>query len=104
MAVSENIVSFSDIMQGWKTQLDSFLYNNFYTHYKIMRMQYKADRLLSDLFREYVQRPFQLPPGVQRRIDNAKEPLERIVCDYIAGMTDRFALYEHRKMFLPYEY
>jgi len=104
MAASENIVSFSDIMQGWKTQLDSFLYNNFYTHYKIMRMQYKADRLLSDLFLEYVQRPFQLPPGVQRRIDNAKEPLERIVCDYIAGMTDRFALYEHRKMFLPYEY
>lgn len=104
MAASENVVSFSDRMKNGKTQLDGFLYNKFYTHYKIMRMQYKADRLLSDLFREYVQRPFQLPPGVQRRINEAGESIERIVCDYIAGMTDRFALYEHRKLFLPYEY
>ncbi len=104
MMAPENVISFSDTMQNWKTQLDSFLYNKFYTHYKIMRMQYKADRLLSDLFREYVQRPFQLAPGIQRRIETGDESLERIVCDYIAGMTDRFALNEHRKLFLPYEY
>ena len=69
-----------------------------------MRMQYKADRLLSDLFKEYEQRPFQLPPSIRRRIDKGDESLQRIVCDYIAGMTDRFALNEHRKLFLPYEY
>ncbi|MGC8658073.1 MAG: deoxyguanosinetriphosphate triphosphohydrolase, partial [Desulfomonilaceae bacterium] len=104
MTAQEVVVSFSDEMQEWKTQLDGFLYNKFYTHYKIMRMQYKADRLLTDLFREYVRRPFQLPPGIQRRIETGDESIERIVCDYIAGMTDRFALNEHRKLFLPYEY
>ncbi|MCL5122991.1 MAG: deoxyguanosinetriphosphate triphosphohydrolase [Deltaproteobacteria bacterium] len=104
MTAREVVVSFSDKMQEWKTQLDSFLYNKFYTHYKIMRMQYKADRLLTDLFREYVSRPFQLPPGIQRRIEKGNESVERIICDYIAGMTDRFALNEHRKLFLPYEY
>ena len=104
MMAPGSVVSFSATMQEWKTQLDSFLYNKFYTHYKIMRMQYKADRLLSDLFKEYEQRPFQLPPSIRRRIDKGDESLQRIVCDYIAGMTDRFALNEHRKLFLPYEY
>ncbi len=98
------IVNFSKNMLAWKKQLDEFLYQKFYTHHKLMRMQYKANRLLRDLFTEYVERPFQLPPGVQKRIHEGKESRERIVCDYIAGMTDRFALYEHRKLFLPYEY
>jgi len=98
------VVSFSPEMQQWKDQLNEFLHTGFYTHYKILRMQYKADRLLKDLFYEYVGRPSQLPPGVQKRIAEQGEPLERTVCDYIAGMTDRFALDEHRKLFLPYEY
>ena len=98
------LVNFSKTMLGWKKQLDAFLYRKFYTHHKLMRMQYKANRLLRDLFIEYVERPFQLPPGVQKRISDGAESRERIVCDYIAGMTDRFALYEHRKLFLPYEY
>jgi dGTPase len=104
MEAPQATVSFSQHMKELKAQLDVFLYSRFYTHYKIMRMQYKADRLLSDLFTEYVQRPFQLPPGVQRRIEKGEDCLERIVCDYTAGMTDRFALNEHRKLFLPYEY
>lgn len=98
------VVNFSRVMLEWKKQLDEFLYDKFYTHHKLMRMQYKANRLLTDLFTEYVERPFQLPPGVQKRINEGRESRERIVCDYIAGMTDRFALYEHRKLFLPYEY
>ncbi|MDQ1239172.1 MAG: dGTPase, partial [Thermodesulfobacteriota bacterium] len=72
--------------------------------HKILRMQYKAYRLVRDLFQEYVDRPSQLPPGVQKRIKEAGDAQERIVCDYIAGLTDRFALDEHRKLFLPYEY
>lgn len=98
------VINFSRTMLGWKKQLDEFLYQKFYTHHKLMRMQYKANRLLTDLFTEYVERPFQLPPGVQKRIREGIESRERIVCDYIAGMTDRYALYEHRKLFLPYEY
>jgi len=100
----EPVVCFSSSMQRWKRQLNEFLHTRFYTHHKILRMQYKANRLLKDLFREYVKRPSQLPPGVQKRITENSESVERTVCDYIAGMTDRFALDEHRKVFLPYEY
>jgi len=98
------VAKFSDTMHQWKQQLNGFLYSRFYTHHKIMRMQYKANRLLGDLFEEYVKRPSQLPPSVQKRMSADIEPPERVVCDYIAGMTDRFALDEHRKLFLPYEY
>ncbi len=91
-------------MQKYKEQLNEFLHTRFYIHHKILRMQYKANRLLRDLFQEYVKRPSQLPPSVNKRIKEENEPPERIVCDYIAGMTDRFALDEHRKLFLPYEY
>lgn len=98
------VVDFSPKMKAWKRELNEFLHSRFYTHHRILRMQFKAYRLLRDLFQEYVERPSQLPPGVQKRIKHGKEPPERIVCDYIAGMTDRFALDEHRKLFLPYEY
>jgi dGTPase len=91
-------------MQSWKADLNQFLHTRFYTHHKIMRMQYKAFRLLKDLFEEYANRPSQLPPGVQKKINRGQESPDRVICDYIAGMTDRFALDEHRKLFLPYEY
>ncbi|MCX5861126.1 MAG: deoxyguanosinetriphosphate triphosphohydrolase [Desulfomonile sp.] len=98
------VVNFSQKMNTWKEDLNKFLHTRFYTHHKILRMQYKAYRLLRDLFEEYIERPPQLPPGVQKRIKEGRESLPRIVTDYIAGMTDRFALDEHRKLFLPYEY
>lgn len=104
MNAEEATATPSTQMQEWKSHLNRFLHSRFYTHHKIMRMQYKAMRLLKDLFQEYVSRPSQLPPGVQKRISENEDPLERVVCDYIAGMTDRFALDEHRKLFLPYEY
>ncbi len=103
-AAAGPVVMFSKRMQQWKEQLNRFLYTRFYTHHKIMRMQYKAHRLLVDLFEEYVKRPSQLPPGVQKRMKAGESAPGRVVCDYIAGMTDRFALDEHRKLFLPYEY
>lgn len=98
------VATVSPTMQQWKQDLNHFLHSRFYTHYKIMRMQFKAYRLLKDLFDEYVERPTQLPPGVQKRINKAEVPPDRVICDYIAGMTDRFALDEHRRLFLPYEY
>jgi len=104
MNFDKPVAGFSARMQSWKEQLNTFLHSRFYTHHRILRMQYKANRLLRDLFEEYVHRPSQLPPGVKKRIDENLDPLPRIVCDYIAGMTDRFALDEHRKLFLPYEY
>ncbi len=104
MQFPEPVAAFSDVMSPNKKDLNHFLHSRFYTHYKIMRMQYKAGRLLKDLFMEFSQRPSQLPPQVQKRLRVEQDSVQRIVCDHIAGMTDRFALNEHRTLFLPYEY
>jgi dGTPase len=64
-------------------------------------MSFKAHRLLSDLFLAYVAEPLQLPHEVQARILRGPDPLQRVVCDYIAGMTDRYAILEHKKLFDP---
>ena len=66
-----------------------------------MRMAEKAKRVVKELFEAYVANPRQLPPHISSRIE--EEELHRVVCDYIAGMTDRFALDEHRKLFDPLE-
>jgi dGTPase len=57
--------------------------------------------VVKELFDAYVQNPRQLPPHIAVRID--VDGLHRVVCDYIAGMTDRFALEEYKKLFDPYE-
>jgi dGTPase len=80
-------------------ELKDFLYHNMYRHYRVVRMGDKAGRILRDLFGAFVAEPLQLPPRHQERIP--AEGLPRVVCDYIAGMTDRFALDEHRKLFDP---
>ena len=66
---------------------------------RVVRMGNKAGRILRDLFHAYVEEPAQLPPHHHERVD--EDGLHRAVCDYIAGMTDRFALDEHRKLFDP---
>jgi dGTPase len=86
-------------MQRRVKELKEFLYKNMYRHYRVVRMGDKAGRILRDLFNSYVEEPLQLPPQYQQRI--AQDGLQRVVCDYIAGMTDRFALDEHRKLFDP---
>ena len=72
-----------------------------YRHYRVVRMAEKAKRVISELFEVYVVNPKQLPPHISERVDS--EGLYRVACDYIAGMTDRFALDEHRKLFDPHE-
>jgi dGTPase len=77
------------------------LTDKLYHHYRVMRMSSKAKRFVKELFREYIVRPHQLPPPMQVRI--ASDGRRRVVCDYIAGMTDRYALNEYKKLFDPYE-
>jgi len=93
------LVSYSPEMKELVRELKEFLLNNMYRHYRVVRMGDKAGRMLRDLFRSYTSEPLQLPPRFQARIQ--KDGLHRVVCDYIAGMTDRFALDEHRKLFDP---
>jgi len=96
-----NVVGWSTNMAARNQELKHYLFGNMYRHYRVVRMQVKAENILSDLFQAYVLHPTQLPPEVQQRAE-AKNDLPRAVCDYLAGMTDRFALDEHYKLFDPH--
>ncbi len=95
------LVRFTPEVEELKARLKRFLFQHLYRHYKVVRMAEKAKRVVKELFDAYVENPRQLPPHISARID--VEGLHRVVCDYIAGMTDRFALDEHRKLFDPLE-
>ncbi|HTL69817.1 MAG TPA: deoxyguanosinetriphosphate triphosphohydrolase, partial [Candidatus Eisenbacteria bacterium] len=84
-----------------RQELRDFLKAKLYRHYRVVRMSDKARRFIRALFEVYVSRPQQLPPGSQKRLK--AEGVERVVCDYIAGMTDRYAQDEYRKFFEPFE-
>ena len=93
------IRQFSSLKTAQVRELKEFLFKDMYRHYRVVRMGDKAGRILRDLFASYTAEPLQLPPRYQERIP--RDGLHRVVCDYIAGMTDRFALDEHRKLFDP---
>jgi dGTPase len=97
--LDHNVVSFSEEMRARNRPHKDFLYQRMYRHYRVLRMQAKAERLLQQLFEAYVNEPRQMPETTQARIDQVG--LQRAVCDYMAGMTDRFALDEHQKLFDP---
>lgn len=80
-------------------QLKAFLFQNFYKHYRVERMASKAEKVLEDLFHAYVKNPKILPKTVQDHMNDI--PKERVICDYMAGMTDRYALEEHARLFDP---
>lgn len=98
---NERLISFSERMQKERKEIRDFLYKNLYNHYRVIRMTNKAKRFIEDLFNVYLNSPGQLPPFVQERLK--KEEIHRVICDYIAEMTDRFVLDEHKKLFNPYE-
>jgi len=100
-AAGHRLVGYSAPMAARVRELKDFLFRNMYRHYRVVRMGNKAGRILRDLFQAYVEEPQQLPPHFHERVE--PDGLQRAVCDYIAGMTDRFALDEHRKLFDPLE-
>jgi dGTPase len=95
--LNHNVVGYSEEMQRRNRELKDFLYKNMYRHYRVVRMQVKAERLISDLFNAYRAEPLMLPTTAQSGIE--QHGLERAICDYIAGMTDRYAIEEHQKLF-----
>jgi dGTPase len=98
----EKIVGFSGPIIKEKSELRDFLFENFYRHYRIMRMANKAKFFIEKLFNLYLDKPMLLPNYYRQR--TADEISKRVViCDYIAGMTDRYALDEYKKLFEPYE-
>ena len=98
-SLKTNLVGYSEDMQGKNREIKDFLYKNLYTHYRVLRMAVKAERVITDLFRAYEAEPAILPDDMPALIN--LRGLERTICDYIAGMTDRFAIEEHGKLFDP---
>ncbi|MEN3110827.1 deoxyguanosinetriphosphate triphosphohydrolase [Uliginosibacterium paludis] len=90
------LVAFSDAMRQELQQLQQFLRDNFYWHYQVLREMNKARRIIIDLFRVFMDDIRLLPPQYQTQ---ARDDRPRAVADYIAGMTDRYAMKEHRRLF-----
>jgi dGTPase len=94
-----NVIGNSEEMHHRNRQLKDFLYSNLYRHYRVVRMAVKAERIITELFNAYRSEPTILPKHVQTTIQ--EHGLERTICDYIAGMTDRFAIEEYEKLYNP---
>src|SRR5690606_21196633 len=95
-----NIVVHSDRIAALNKELKSFLFTKLYRHYRVVRMAVKAERVVGQLFETYIKEPEQLPPTVLQAADG--RGLHRAICDYIAGMTDRFALEEWQRLYDPF--
>ena len=98
---SRRLIAFSKETIKKRKPLRDFLLQNLYKHYRVIRMADKARRFIEDLFRIYISKPEALPNEFQIKLKT--DDKYRVVCDYIAGMTDRYALDEHKKLFNPYE-
>ncbi|MBK7955236.1 MAG: deoxyguanosinetriphosphate triphosphohydrolase [Candidatus Accumulibacter sp.] len=90
------LVTFSSDLQVAQRYMKRFLRSQLYQHYQVLRMANKAQRIISDLFSAFTSNPRLLPPQYQTLVDGDQV---RRVADYIAGMTDRYAIKEHRRLF-----
>lgn len=118
----ERLVALSEKMTRTKREMEDFLMERLYHHHRVVRMSNKAKRFVRSIFNAYTEDYRQLPPDYQQRVRQLRDELtvgtevgeeqrqeiqkcatRRIVCDYIAGMTDRFALDEYLKLYTPYE-
>jgi dGTPase len=90
------LIAFSEPMLALNRELKTFLRNHLYRHYRVMRMSAKAQRIISELFKVFMEDRRLLPPQF---LHAAELTHARSVADYIAGMTDRYAIREHRRLF-----
>jgi len=90
------LVGFSEPVRAEADALKKFLFDNLYRHYRVLRMTGKARRIVRELFTTFLHTPHLLPPENLRADDTAQA---RAIADYIAGMTDRYAIREHQRLF-----
>lgn len=95
--VAPALIAFTDAMKEENRALKSFLRENLYQHYEVLRMTAKARRIIRDLFAAFTGNPRLLPPQYQEMADRGN--LARATADYIAGMTDRYSMKEYRRLF-----
>ncbi|MCE5259531.1 MAG: deoxyguanosinetriphosphate triphosphohydrolase [Chloroflexi bacterium] len=100
-AAPQDLVVFSEAQSALNRELRDFLYRNLYRNWRVMRMTAKVTHMVGELFDYFVEHPELLPPEHQLRAKDL--PIQRVVCDYIAGMTDRYALQEYRRLLDPEE-
>jgi dGTPase len=99
-ALNHALVAFSRDMLEDLSRLRAFLHEKMYRHWRVNRTRSQARRILADMFILFKDEPDVLPTEWYARAQNSDEAgRARVVCDYIAGMTDRFAIEEHRKLF-----
>ena len=102
----ESLVTFSDCMREKNHELKRFLRTHLYRHYRVHRMSAKAARTITDLFEAYIDDPRLMPIEAQQQVsqleaENGRDGRARAVADYIAGMTDRYAIAEYERTFNP---
>ena len=100
-AAPGRLVRLSDGLAPKVRELAEFLGNRVYRHYRVARMMTKARRFITQIFQAYLANPDQLPPKYHEQAD--AEGLHRAICDYIAGMTDRYAQDEYQRLYEPFE-
>ncbi len=98
------LVAFSDTMRKRVDELRDFLFQHMYRHYTVNRIWLKVEKIIPDLYKAFFETPKVFPDHWQRRVEEAGGlnndiARARIVCDYIAGMTDRYAIREHERLF-----
>jgi dGTPase len=93
------LVAPSAEVKGLKAGLEAFLHENVYRHYRVLRMAYKGQRIVRQMFEEFCGHPRALPTRYRQRAEAG--PLQQTVCDYLAGMTDRYAQDEYLRLFQP---
>jgi dGTPase len=99
-AAPEPLVVPGPEVRAWKAELEAFLHERVYRHYRVLRMAAKGRRILRAVFEEFRRAPELLPERYARRAQGGQ--LERTICDYLAGMTDRFLQDEYLRLFQPY--
>lgn len=94
-----NIIGYTAEMEAMVKDLKAFLFANMYYSFRVVRMKKRAQRIIQQVFETLLEDPRQLPKECQ--IEMQERPIERVIADYIASMTDRSAVLEYRRLFDP---
>lgn len=96
----DSVVDFSPDFKVKVKGLKLMLYHKLYMHRHVRRGMEKSTRFMREMFERYVSEPYLMPGGFHKRVHEG-ENIHRVVCDYISGMTDRYALEQYKKLFDP---
>jgi dGTPase len=97
----EEMAGFSNVVLERHRELKSFLFDNLYRHHRVIRIEAKSELVLRTLFKLYEDNPDILPRSTRQKMREKTDAPRRVICDYIAGMTDRFAIEEYEKLTQP---